>query len=339
MQAAWTTAGASDASNLGAVLEPHRRALELHCYRMTGSLHDAEDLAQETLVRGWQKYASFTGRSSLRTWLYRIATNVCLDALKRRRPPRRLRPKGPPSDVRLPVGPPTEEASWLQPYPDSELAGTAEGPEDSLLARERVSLAFCAALQLLPPRQRAILLLSDVLDWRAAEIGELLGMSSQAVDSALHRARTTLARNNRAMEENPNASGPDNAAVKDLLDRYLEAWHANDVDGLVELLHRDAVLSMPPFSSWYQGRESVIAILSLHPFGFGLRAGWRLSPTRANGQPAFVLHRADEVGKPFKAFGVMVLSMAMSPGGPSISEVTVYKDTELVSRFGFPPEM
>ena len=322
--------------DLGSVLEPHRAALQFHCYRMTGSLQDAEDLVQETLLRAVRRYDSFKGGSSLRTWLYRIATNVCLDALKRRRPPRLLRPNGPASDSRVPVGAPTEEANWLEPYPDSELAGAIDSPEEHFFKRETISLAFLAALQLLPPRQRAALILCDVLDWQAKETGDLLGTSVSAVESALHRARATLAKNHSPVPADSGRAEPDGAAVKNLLDRYLNAWHANDVDGLVALLHEDAVLSMPPYSSWYQGRESVHAILSLHPFGFGRRAGWRLSPTRANGQPAFVLYRADQPGEGFNAFGLMVLSTHESPEGPAVAALTIYKSAGLVSRFGFP---
>ncbi len=304
---------------------------------MTGSLHEAEDLVQETFLRAWKGSADFRGGSSLRTWLYRIATNVCLDALKRRRPPRLFKPKGPASDPRLPVGPPTEDLNWLEPYPDTELAGALEGPEERLLQGESVSLAFLAALQLLPARQRAILILSDVLDWKSREVGDLLSLSVPAVESALHRARTTLARSR------PGAAGdagphPIDAEANALLHRYLKAWHARDVDALVALLREDASLSMPPFSSWYRGREPVHAILSAHPFGFGLRAGWRLVPTRANGGPAFILYRADQPGEAFKAFGIMMLSLGASPEGPRVSALTIYKKPEIVSRFGFQME-
>jgi RNA polymerase sigma-70 factor, ECF subfamily len=226
--------------------------------------------------------------------------------------------------------------NWLEPYPDSELGGGVDNPEEHFFRRETISLAFLAALQLLPPRQRAILILCDVLDWQAGEAAELLETSVSAVESALHRARATLAKNHEPAARALDADRPEDSAVRSLLDRCLAAWHANDVDGLVALLHEDAVLSMPPFSSWYQGRESVHAILSLHPFGFGRRAGWRLSPTRANGQPAFVLYRADQPGEPFNAFGLMVLSTRATAEGPSVGALTIFKSPGLVSRFGFP---
>ena len=320
------------------ILEPHRRELQLLCYRMTGSLHDAEDLVQETMVRAWEKYSFFRGESSVRTWLYRIAANLCLDALRRRRQPRRLRPRGPASDPRSPVGEPTPATEWLEPYPDSELPGPGDGPEDQALMRERVSLAFSAALQLLPPRQRAVLILADVLDWRTREIGALLGMSEAAVQSALHRGRVTLARQDGVASPGAGPAAAPRDAEDGLLARYLAAWHAADVDALVELLRDDATLSMPPFPSWYEGRQSIHHILSLHPFGFGRRAGWRLAPTRANGQPAFVLYRADEPGGPYRSFGIMVLSVGSRDGSVAVSSLAIYKSSDLVARFGFPAE-
>ncbi len=321
-------------SDPGFILESHRAALRLHCYRMTGSFCDAEDLVQETFLRAWKNQDTFKGRSSLRTWLYRIATNVCLDVLKRRRPPRLLRPSGPASDPRNPVGPPSAEIAWLEPYPDSELGSAGDGPEDQLLAREKISLAFLAVLQALPPRQRAIFILSDILDWKASEVADLLDTSVAAVESALHRARTAVEHKRRPVDEDAPAAAADES-TRSLLDQYVGAWEANDVDRIVALLHQDAVLSMPPFTSWYQGREPVGAILRLHPFGSGRRAGWRLLPTRANAQPAFVLYRADRPGEDFQAFGVMMISTLRSPA--AVSALTIFKDVALVARFGFPP--
>jgi RNA polymerase sigma-70 factor (ECF subfamily) len=323
-------------SEIGSILEPHRAALQLHCYRMTGSLYDAEDLVQETFLRAWRNYDSFEGKSSLRTWLYRIATNACLDSLRKRRR-RQLRPDGPASDPRAPVGAPTEEVLWLEPYPDSELMEERDGPEERLLRRENISLAFLAMLQLLPPRQRAILILSDVLDWPAREVGDLLNASVSSVESALHRARATLAKEGHLADVNSAAASLEKAATQALLDRYVQAWEADDLDGLVSLLREDVVLSMPPFSSWYQGREAVHAILWLHPFGQRRRAGWRLLSTRSNGQPAFILYRADQAGEAFQAFGLMVLSIAPSPAGVWVSALTIFKNAALAEQFGFPP--
>jgi len=293
-------------------------------------------MVQETMLRAWQRYSTFRGEASLRTWLYRIATNICLDALKSRRQPRRLRPPGAPSDPRLPVASPTAASDWLEPYPDSELAATADNPEDGYIRQETISLAFCAALQVLRPRARAILILSDVLDWRRPEIGRLLNLSVAAVESALHRARGAMARGGPALRDRGLPATEE--AVRSALERFMQAWHANDVNGIVQLLRRDATLAMPPFPAWFQGRDAVRTILALHPFGFGKRAGWRISPAHANGQPAFVLHRADEPGGPFKAFGIVVITTADAMADGVFSALTVYKSTELVSRFGFPLE-
>lgn len=324
-----------DSSDLGSLLEPHRAVLQLHCYRMTGSLQDAEDLVQETFVRALQNYGSFQGKSSLRTWLYRIATNVCLDMLRKRRR-RQLRPDGPASDPRAPVGDPTEEMLWLEPYPDSELTDFGDNPEEQLLQRENISLAFLALLQFLPPRQRAILIFSDVLDWPAKQAAELFDTSVSSVESALHRARTTLAKRRNTSEANLGAARFDKTNNQMLLDRLVNAWEADDLDGVVALLHQDVILSMPPFSSWYQGREAVHAILSLHPFGQRRRAGWRLLSTEANGQPAFVLYRADQPGEAYQAFGLMVLSIMHSPSTASVTALTIFKNAALVEQFGFP---
>jgi RNA polymerase sigma-70 factor (ECF subfamily) len=302
---------------------------------MTGSLQDAEDLVQETFVRALQNYGSFQGKSSLRTWLYRIATNVCLDMLRKRRR-RLLRPDGPASDPRAPVGDPTEEMLWLEPYPDSDLTDFGDSPEEQLLRRENISLAFLALLQFLPPRQRAILIFSDVLDWPAKQAAELFDTSVSSVESALHRARTTLAKHRNMAEANLGAASFDKTNTQVLLDRLVNAWEADDLDGVVALLHQDVILSMPPFSSWYQGREAVHAILSLHPFGQRRRAGWRLLSTRANGQPAFVLYRADQPGEAYQAFGLMVLSIMHSPSTASVSVMTIFKNAALVEQFGFP---
>jgi RNA polymerase sigma-70 factor (ECF subfamily) len=324
-----------DSSDIGSLLEPHRAVLQLHCYRMTGSLQDAEDLVQETFMRALQNYGSFQGKSSLLTWLYRIATNVCLDALRKRRR-RQLRPDGPASDPRAPVGEPTEEVLWLEPYPDTELTDAGDSPEEQLLKRENISLAFLAMLQFLTPRQRANLILSDVLDWPAREVAELFDTSVSSVESALHRARATLAKHRNLAEPNSVAASFDETNVQVLLDRLVNAWEADDLDGVVALLHPDVVLSMPPFSSWYQGREAVYAILALHPFGQRRRAGWRLLSTRANGQPAFVLYRADQPGKAYRAFGLMVLSSTQSPSIVSIHALTIFKNAALAGQFGFP---
>src|SRR5215510_12796717 len=230
----------SDSSDIGSILESHRAVLQLHCYRMMGSLHEAEDLVQETLLRAWRNYATFEGKSSLRTWLYRIATNVCLDALKKPRPPP-LRPNRPASDPQAPVAPITDEVLWLEPYPDSELIDRGDSPEEQLLSHENISLAFLSVLQLLPPRQRAIFILSDVLDWKVKDIANLLDTTVSAVESALHRARATMAKNHQAMNDDSLKVSSDDRATQTFLDRYVTAWEANDMNGLVALLHENVI--------------------------------------------------------------------------------------------------
>lgn len=328
-----------DPSQVGLLLETHRAALQLHCYRMTGSVHDAEDLVQETLLRAWRGYDSFQGKSSLRTWLYRIATNVCLDALKKRQPRRLLRPDGPAADPSAPVAAPNSEVLWLEPYPDSELPTAEDTPEEAALRHERISLAFMEILQLLPPRQRAILILSDILDWPSPEVANSLGTSISAVESGLHRARATISKARQPSSAGDSISIVGDHRLEALLEQYVAAWEANDLQGLAALLHEDIVLSMPPFPSWYQGRDGVCAILAAHPMGGRRRAGWRLVPTQANGQPAFILYRADHPGEAFRSFGLMVLTIRPSAASALVSALTIFKDTAIVERFGYPPSV
>ena len=323
-------------SDIGSLLEPHRATLQLHCYRMTGSLDDAKDLVQETFLRAWQNYESFEGKSSLRTWLYRIATNACLDELKKRKQ-RQLRPAGPASNPQVPVGEPTDEVFWMEQYADSVLSDIGDCPEEHLLKKENISLAFLSALQFLPPRQRAILILRDVLDWSTQEVADLHETSISSVESALHRARETLARNrDLANSDSTRLDSLDETATRELLEGYARAWEANDIDELIKLMRQDIVLSKPPFSSWYQGRDAVQTILALHPLGERRRAGWRLVPTRANGQPAFFLYRADQANAAFHAFGLMVLSLVHSSSTVSVSSLTIFKNADLAEQFGFP---
>lgn len=329
------TSISTDSSEIGSLLEPNRAILQLHCYRMTGSLQDAEDLVQETFLRAWRSFDSFEGKSSLQSWLYRIATNLCLDMLRKRRR-RQLRPDGPPSDPGAPVGAALDGVFWLEPYPVFERTDAGDTPEEQSLKRENISLAFIAMLQFLPPRQRVILILSDILDWPAREVAESLDTSISAVESALHRARTMLAKHRNLAEADSGIASFDEANEQALLDRLVHAWEADDLDGVVALLGQDVILSMPPFSSWYQGRSAVHAILALHPFGQRKRAGWRLFPTRANAQPAFVLYRADHPGEAYQAFGLMALSITQSPATVSISALTIFRNAALADQFGFP---
>jgi RNA polymerase sigma-70 factor (ECF subfamily) len=271
--------------------ESHRRELQVHCYRMLGSFHDAEDLVQETLLRAWRGLHGFDGRASTRYWLYRIATNACLNALATRASAGRVLPEtqSPPTD-QMPDREPASDLDWLEPYPDSALesiADRAAGPDAQYEMREAVQLAFIAAIQLLPPRQRAALLLNDVVGWSAAESARLLDSSVAAVNSALQRARATL--EERLPERQPGIAIGASDAQRVLLERYVRAWESTDVDGFTALLKEDAVMSMPPWRQWYCGRPAIAAFF-VRTARFGGHAPFRLVPTAANRQPAFAFY-------------------------------------------------
>lgn len=238
-------------SDIGLLIDPYRRELLLHCYRLLGSLHDAEDIVQETMLRAWRHFGTFTckGPNSLRTWLYTIATNASLDALKKRSPRTMPVVSFPEADSKLPVAPRSSEALWLEPFPDNWLTEATENPEARYTRAESVSLAFLTALQLLPARQRAILILSDVLDWRANETAQLLDISVSAVNSALHRARVTLEKHYYSERPEIAQFRRTDDATHVLLSRYLLAWESDDIDGLVALLKEDATMAMPPVPS------------------------------------------------------------------------------------------
>jgi RNA polymerase sigma-70 factor (ECF subfamily) len=306
-----------------AQLEKHRAALTGHCYRMLGSAVDADDAVQETMVRAWRSLDRFDGRSSLRTWLYRIATNVCLDALADRS--RRERPveEGPAGSVEDPleVRPRTH---WLEPVPDARAVPVDVDPAERAVLRQSIRLAFVAALQHLPPKQRAALLLTDVLGWSAAEVAESLDTTVAAVNSALQRARATL-----AARDLGDARGSLSDAQAELLDRYVAAFERYDVDALTALLHEDVTLSMPPYTLWLRGPEAIRAWLLGR--GSGCR-GSRLIPTAASGSPAFAQYRPAAQGG-HEAWGLIVLELA----GDRISGWTTFLDTEsLFPRFGLP---
>jgi RNA polymerase sigma-70 factor, ECF subfamily len=271
-------------------LEPYRRELTGYCYRMLGSGFEAEDAAQETMLRAWRHAEGFEGRSSLRSWLYRIATNVCIDMsrqVQRRARPMDMGPASPPDESLL--GPVLPEATWVTPVADARIAPESSDPAEVALHRESVRLAFVTALQHLPPRQRAALVLCEVLRWQATEVAELLGTSVAAVNSALQRARATLA----SLPREP-ALQPLGESDTTLLARYVEAFERYDIDTLVTLLHDDAVQSMPPFAMWLQGPADIGAWM-LQPGPSGCR-GSRLVPTTANACPAFGQYRRDPKG-------------------------------------------
>jgi RNA polymerase sigma-70 factor, ECF subfamily len=301
-------------------LEQYRRELTAHCYRMLGSPFEAEDAVQETLLRAWRSLDRFEGRSALRSWLYRIATNVCLDMLQsreRRARPMDLGPAGEPVVENLH----TPDVPWLQPVPDSLVTDPAE----AVASRETIRLAFVAALQHLPPRQRAVLVLCEVLRWKASEAAELLDTSVASVNSALQRARATL----EARELTPESSfeEPD----RELLERYVQAFESYDFEALTSLIHEDATQSMPPYDLWLSGRDDIFTWWA----GPGITCkGSRVIPvTNANGSPAFGQYRPNPVGEGYEPWALQVIELS----GRRIAELTFFLDTEtLFPLFGLP---
>jgi RNA polymerase sigma-70 factor (ECF subfamily) len=308
-------------------LEEHRAALTGHCYRMMGSAVDADDAVQETMVRAWRGLERFDGRASLRTWLYRIATNVCLDMLadrSRRARPMEARAAGTVDDPLEPL----PRTHWLEPIPDARAIPADADPAEAAALRQSVRLAFVAALQHLPPRQRAVLLLTEVLGWSAAEVAQSLGTSVAAVNSALQRARATLEAS-RPAESAAAQLTPEQAK---LVESYADAFLRYDVDTLVALLHEDATLSMPPYALWLRGRDAIRAWLLGR--GCGCR-GSRLLPTAACGSPAFAQYRPAPGGG-WEPWALIVLELA----GDRIAAWSSFLDTgTLFPMFGVPPRL
>jgi RNA polymerase sigma-70 factor (ECF subfamily) len=301
---------------------PYRGELLAHCYRMLGSAQEAEDLVQETYLRAWRAYAGFAGRSSVRTWLYRIATNVCLTALERRA--RRPVPSGLDTDAAGALAP---DVPWLRPMPDRLLAGPGEDPAAVAASRAGIRLAFVAALQYLSARQRAVLILRDVLDWPAADVAQLLDTTTTAVHSAVRRARAQLA---RALPAPDELAEPDEAAQRAALDRFAAAFEAADLDALADLLRADAVLEMPPMRTWFAGRPTVVAFLA----GMGLfdePGRCRVVPVAANGRPAFAVYRRDQAGV-YRADAVTVPVLTAT----GVARIVAFPDPELFAGFGLP---
>ena len=313
-----------DAEAFAAATEPYRRQLQVHCYRMLGSVDEAEDLLQETLLRAWRARDSFEGRSLLRTWLYRIATNACLNVLERA--PRRVLPQ----DVAAPITASTDESEarvsppwareipWLQPYPDRLL-----DPEEEVVRRETIELTFLAALQHLPPRQRAILILRDLLDWSAKETAALLETSAASVNSAHQRARATM----RAAQSGRIESTPD--ADRAALQRFMEAWERADSDGLIRLLREDARWAMPPAPLWFDGRAAIRRLYTLYPISFS--GQFRMLATAANRQPAAAAYLRSRGDDAFRLVAVHVLRVV----GGAIVEVTTFH-ADMCGAFGLP---
>jgi RNA polymerase sigma-70 factor (TIGR02960 family) len=322
-------ARAGDGEAFRALTEPYRRELRVHCYRILGSLQDAEDMLQETLLAAWRGFGGFEGRSSVRAWLYQIATNRCLNALRSdaRRPQTAYH-----AEVVMP--PPTRvgDAMWLQPYPDALLDGVSDaapGPEARYELKESVSLAFLAAVQALIPRQRAVLLLRDVLGYRAGEVATMLGTTEHAVNSALKRARGALS-HRLPDHDRDHAALPASPHERQLASRFAEAFERGDVPAVVALLTDDAWLTMPPMPLQYQGPSEIAQFLTAIAYRDGRR--YRLIPTRANGQLAFGCYVTDGYSSVAHAHGILILTL----DGDGISMVTRFTDNSIMPAFGFP---
>ena len=328
-----------DEAAFAELVEPHRRELRVHCYRMLGSVEDAEDLVQETFLRAWRHLAGFEGRSSLRAWLYRIATNACLDAVNGRA--RRVLPPdlGPPSDPSAAL-PPRTDVPWLQPFPDRllEPATPAEDePGAAVAARETVELAFLAALQHLPPAQRAVLILRDVAGWPAKEAAAQLDLSVAAANSALHRARATLRAQLPERRSDWRPPAPPSEEERAVVRRYMDAMERADLKTVAALLAEDVRASMPPWSTWFRGRDSVLSALaaSWDPDGPGYVGGFRTVAVGANRQPAGAIYArrpGDAEYQPF-ALGVVRIEDGV------IAEMVAFHDVGLFPVFGLPASL
>jgi len=307
-------------------LEQYRRELTGYAYRMLGSAFEAEDAVQETMLRAWRNLDRFEGRSQLRSWLYRIATNVCLDMLGSRQ--RRARPMdlGPAGNADMALPAPLLESAWLEPIPDDRVVPSGGDPAEMAVARESIRLAFMAALQHLPPKQRAVLILREVLRWRAAEVAELLETSVASVNSALQRARATLDASGVTTDEPPSAMDD---GTRELLARYVDAFERYDMDALTAVLHEDATWNMPPYDLWLQTHDDVVR-WCLGP-GIGCR-GSRLMPVSANGSPAFAQYKPASSGG-YEPWSLQVLEV----DGDRLSGITFFLDTaRWFPLFGLP---
>jgi RNA polymerase sigma-70 factor (ECF subfamily) len=315
-----------DSGEFADLTEPFRRELLAHCYRMLGSVDDAEDLVQETYLRAWRSYGGFEGRSSVRTWLYQIATNACLTDLQRRG--RRPLPSGlggPGENPEVPLAAARSDVAWLQPIPDALVTPESRDPAIIVASRESLRLALIASLQYLPPRQRAVLILRDVLAFPAAEVAELLGVTTVAVKSTLQRARARLEQVAPAADQVTEPAEPERRA---LLDRYIAAFENADPAALEQLLRQDATLELPPSAAWFAGGDAVAHAVS----GLGSPGEWRMIPTSANGQPAAAAYRRSGDGT-YLAYGIVVLTATTT----GIARLVVFGDPGLFPAFGLPP--
>ncbi|MDN3351548.1 sigma-70 family RNA polymerase sigma factor [Actinomadura sp. DC4] len=310
-------------------LEHYRVELTGYCYRMLGSVFEAEDAVQDTFVRAWRGLDRFEGRSSLRSWLYHIATNVCFDLLNSRK--RRARPVdlGPATTADAPIDPPLAETAWIEPAPDAGVLPSGGDPAEQAVYRDTIRLAFVAALQHLPPKQRAVLILREVLRWRAGEVADLLDTSAASVNSALQRARTTL--DERGVTDSDPVE-PLDSAQRSLVARYVDAFERFDIDGLVSLLHEDATQTMPPYAMWLRGREELRTWW--HGQGSGCR-GSRLVPVEANAAPAFGQYRPSGPGGRHEPWALQILRLS----GDRVVGIDCFLDTRLFALFGLPPHL
>jgi RNA polymerase sigma-70 factor, ECF subfamily len=320
----------TDRDSFEKLIGPYRSELHAHCYRMLGSVHDAEDALQDALLRAWRALPQFEGRSSLRSWLYTIATNSCLRLIERR--PKRVLPidYGPPADAHDDPAPPLVESIWIEPYPDAAIADGFAAPEARYEQRESVELAFVAALQHLPAGQRAVLILRDVLGFSGAEVAETLDTTPAAVYSSLQRAHKTVDEHLPQQSQQATLRALGDTRVRELVERYTDAWERGDVEAIVAMLTEDAVLAMPPRPSWYRGIEAARAFLPSGPLAPERRR--RCRPTHANGQLAVGSYYVPSAGetRPLQVLQLLTLDAA-----GRIAEITAFVGTELVP-FGLP---
>jgi RNA polymerase sigma-70 factor, ECF subfamily len=339
-QALLAAARAGDEGAYRLFVEPHRGELHAHCYRMLGSIHDAEDALQDALLRAWRGLAGFEGRSSRRSWLYRIATNACLDVIARR--PKRVLPVDlrPPADPHDGPGQPLVESVWVEPYPDERLEGGFASPGARYEQRESVELAFIAALQNLPGRQRAVLILREVLGFSAREVAESLDTTVASVNSALQRARKTVDERLPQASQQATLRALGDERVRELVERYVDAWERGDVETIVSMLAEDAAITMPPMATWFRGRDAVAAFLREWAFARTWDATRfvegdrrvRLLPARASGQVALASYRFDPGTATYTPMALQVLTLR----GAEVEEIAGFVTPGAFASFGLP---
>lgn len=324
-----------EAAAFSQLVASHRAALLTHCYRMLGSVQDAEDALQDALFNAWRALPRFEARSSLKSWLYRIATNACLKTIERR--PKRVLPVdyGPPADPHDPLAQPLVESVWLDPYPDVglELEDGLSSPDVRYEQRESLELAFVAALQYIPGKQRAVLILRDVLGFSAKEVATTLEMTPAAVDTALQRAHKTVDHRLPVRSQQANLQALGDKRLRELVERFVDAWEHADVSSVVAMLAQDATIAMPPRPTWYRGQDAVASFL--RSVAFGAEKRWRLLSVNANGQPAFGEYLWNERTQNFVAEAVTVLTVADN----LIADITSFRRPDLFAQFGLPDHL